>query len=195
MAPIRHPSCTYQRGILLSYISRTIRCQTSCGADGKIIVWDVSEEEPTQVTSIDGIIPAVSDSEYAFVTWLTVARSKPLLDRQNGNTTVRQYGILRVNTSMLLHEPMVRCTVVFPLCSYLQCCYTELVTISSQNDWGKSSTFTDEAFSGAITALSLSVNGLYIATASKSGVFIWATHNRRLMYRCAFSLSGPLHFA
>lgn len=68
----------------------------------------------------------------------------------------------------------------------------ELVTIS-RNDWAKSSTFTDEACSGAITAVALSVNGVYVATASKSGVFIWATHNRRLMYRCAHPpLLSPL---
>lgn len=38
--------------------------QTSCSADGKIIVWDLTQQEPRQVKLIDGIIPAVKDKEY-----------------------------------------------------------------------------------------------------------------------------------
>ena len=37
--------------------------QTTCGADGKIIVWDVSGSEPSEEKVIDGVIPAVADSE------------------------------------------------------------------------------------------------------------------------------------
>ena len=37
--------------------------QTTCGADGKVIVWDVSGSEPKEEKVIDGIIPAVVDSE------------------------------------------------------------------------------------------------------------------------------------
>lgn len=37
--------------------------QTSCGADGKLIVWDVSEEEPKEVEVLQGIIPIVTDTE------------------------------------------------------------------------------------------------------------------------------------
>lgn len=38
--------------------------QTTSGADGKIIAWDVSAEEPIIETTLEGIIPAVSDPEY-----------------------------------------------------------------------------------------------------------------------------------
>ncbi|KAF8499832.1 WD40 repeat-like protein [Russula emetica] len=36
---------------------------TSCSADGKIIVWDLTQQEPKQVKLIDGIIPAVRDKD------------------------------------------------------------------------------------------------------------------------------------
>lgn len=58
----------------------------------------------------------------------------------------------------------------------------EIVTIS-RNDWVKSSTLSDDACSGAITALALSKNGMYLAAAFKSGIFIWATQNRRMLFR------------
>ena len=45
-------------------LSLDIYLQTSCCADGKIIVWDLSQQEPRQVTLIDGIIPAIKDKEY-----------------------------------------------------------------------------------------------------------------------------------
>jgi hypothetical protein len=44
--------------------------QTSCSADGKIIVWDLTQQEPRQVKLIDGIIPTVKDKEYVAQTEL-----------------------------------------------------------------------------------------------------------------------------
>lgn len=38
--------------------------QTTSGADGKVIAWDVSADEPIIETTLEGIIPAVSDPEY-----------------------------------------------------------------------------------------------------------------------------------
>jgi chromosome transmission fidelity protein 4 len=38
--------------------------QTSCCADGKVIVWDLTQQEPRQAKLIDGIIPAIKDKEY-----------------------------------------------------------------------------------------------------------------------------------
>jgi hypothetical protein len=37
--------------------------QTTSGAEGNVVIWDVSEEEPKQVETIRGIIPAVHDVE------------------------------------------------------------------------------------------------------------------------------------
>lgn len=36
---------------------------TTSGSDGKIIVWDVSEDQPKQEKIIEGVIPAVPDTE------------------------------------------------------------------------------------------------------------------------------------
>lgn len=45
---------------ILSYV-----WQTTSGADGKIVVWDVSDSESKKVTTIEGIIPEVYDIECA----------------------------------------------------------------------------------------------------------------------------------
>lgn len=39
---------------------------TTSGSDGTIIVWDVSEDTPKQEKVIEGVIPAVLDTEYVF---------------------------------------------------------------------------------------------------------------------------------
>jgi chromosome transmission fidelity protein 4 len=57
------------------------------------------------------------------------------------------------------------------------------LAIISRSNWSKSATFTDDACSGPTTALAMSSNGVYLASASKSGLFIWATQSRRLVYR------------
>ncbi|KAI0305537.1 WD40 repeat-like protein [Multifurca ochricompacta] len=36
---------------------------TSCSADGKIIVWDLTQQEPKQIKLIDGVIPALKDKD------------------------------------------------------------------------------------------------------------------------------------
>lgn len=41
--------------------------QTTCGCDGKIIVWDVSNDEPKQEKVIDGLIPVVTNTECVFL--------------------------------------------------------------------------------------------------------------------------------
>ncbi|TCD67448.1 hypothetical protein EIP91_012365 [Steccherinum ochraceum] len=125
---------------------------TSSGADGKIIVWSLTEDEVKEEKVIEGVIPEVSDSES---------------DQFNHDC------------SALWH----------PSGQYFFAATKahEIVTIS-RNGWSKSSTYSDDASSGAITAMSLSRNGLYLATASKSGIFIWSTQNRRMLYR----FQGPV---
>jgi chromosome transmission fidelity protein 4 len=59
------------------------------------------------------------------------------------------------------------------------CCID--VTAVSSSDWKKSFTLTDESQLGAITALGLSVNGVYLATAARAGVAIWSTQTRRVL--------------
>ena len=40
-----------------------IHSQTTCGADGKVIVWDVSGGDMKEEKVIEGVIPVVSDPE------------------------------------------------------------------------------------------------------------------------------------
>jgi len=38
--------------------------QATCTSDGKIIVWNMSEEQPVIEKTIEGVIPVVIDTEY-----------------------------------------------------------------------------------------------------------------------------------
>lgn len=58
----------------------------------------------------------------------------------------------------------------------------EIITVS-KSTWSKASSFSNEDCIGAITALALSVNGVYLASACKSGIFIWSTATRRVVAR------------
>ncbi|PSS37833.1 hypothetical protein PHLCEN_2v301 [Hermanssonia centrifuga] len=129
---------------------------TSCGADGKIIVWDVSEDEAKEVKVIEGVIPAVSDSQSP-----EFSHDCSAIWHVSG-----QYFFVATRTH-------------------------EIVTIS-RSDWTKSSTYSDDASSGPVTAMAMSVNGVYLASASKAGLFIWSTQNRRMMFRYQGALSSPL---
>ncbi|OCH95073.1 hypothetical protein OBBRIDRAFT_641181 [Obba rivulosa] len=130
---------------------------TTCGADGKIIVWDVSDSEPRQEKVIDGLIPAVANPDAREFTH----------DCSAVWHTSGQYFFVATKAH-------------------------EIVTIS-RNDWTKSATFSDDACSGAITALALSRNGVYLASACRSGVFIWSTQTRRMLFRFQNALTAPVH--
>ncbi|RPD78202.1 hypothetical protein L226DRAFT_551036 [Lentinus tigrinus ALCF2SS1-7] len=129
---------------------------TTCGADGKIVVWDVSADDPKEETVIDGLIPAIADTESPEFGY----------DCSAVWHTSGQYFFVATRTH-------------------------DIVTIS-RKDWTKSSTLSDDACSGAITALALSRNGAYLAAAAKSGVFIWSTQNRRMLFRFQGALNSPI---
>ncbi|TFK53583.1 WD40 repeat-like protein, partial [Heliocybe sulcata] len=120
---------------------------TTSGADGKVIVWDVSEDEPKQEKIIEGVIPAVSDPESP-----EFAHDCSVIWHTSG-----QYFYAATRTH-------------------------EIVTIS-RSTWAKSSTFSDDSMLGDVTALALSANGLYLASSSQAGIFIWSTQNRRVLYK------------
>ncbi|KAI0674964.1 hypothetical protein C8Q78DRAFT_965239 [Trametes maxima] len=129
---------------------------TTCGADGKIIVWDVSEDEPKQEKVIEGLLPVVSDTEAAEFGY----------DCSAVWHTSGQYFFVATRTH-------------------------EIATIS-RTDWSKSSTLSDDACTGDITALALSKNGVYLAAAAKSGIFIWSTQNRRMLFRYQGATNAPV---
>ncbi|KAF8588697.1 hypothetical protein K439DRAFT_1651834 [Ramaria rubella] len=58
----------------------------------------------------------------------------------------------------------------------------ELVTISREH-WKRDFTFSDDSVTGAVTALALSPNGTYLASATSSGIFIWSTATRRVLFQ------------
>ncbi|KDQ57598.1 hypothetical protein JAAARDRAFT_193900 [Jaapia argillacea MUCL 33604] len=120
---------------------------TTSGAEGDIIVWNVSEQEPKQEKVIEGVIPTVIDMQS-----LQFGHDCSAVWHTSG-----QYFFAPSRTH-------------------------EIVTIA-RSDWTKSSTFSDDASLGDITALALSPNGVYLASASKAGVFIWSTQTRRVLFR------------
>lgn len=48
------------------YIVWLTSLQTTCGQDGRIIVWDLNEEQATVLKTIDGIIPVVDSESPSF---------------------------------------------------------------------------------------------------------------------------------
>ncbi|CAL1707133.1 unnamed protein product [Somion occarium] len=129
---------------------------TTSGADGKIVAWDVSDSEPKNITTIEGIIPEVYDTDSAdfrhdcSAVWHTSG----------------QYFIVATRAH-------------------------EIISIS-RTTWSKSATFSDPSCSGATTALALSHNGIYLASASTSGISIWSTQTRRLLFRYQGSVTAPV---
>ncbi|KAF9010688.1 hypothetical protein BDQ17DRAFT_1234391 [Cyathus striatus] len=56
----------------------------------------------------------------------------------------------------------------------------EIVAIS-RSSWNETSKFSDNSVFGAVTALAISANGLYLTSASHSKVHVWSTQTRRLI--------------
>ncbi|KAI6033002.1 hypothetical protein F5J12DRAFT_946238 [Pisolithus orientalis] len=57
------------------------------------------------------------------------------------------------------------------------------VVVISRPNWEKLASFSDSSITGAITALALSVNGLYLASACKEEIVVWSTQTRRVLWR------------
>ncbi|KAK7692601.1 hypothetical protein QCA50_004233 [Cerrena zonata] len=129
---------------------------TTCGADGKIVVWDVSDSEIKKVTTIEGIIPEVYDTESP-----DFSHDCSALWHNSG-----QYFIVATRAH-------------------------EIIAIS-RSTWSKSATFSDPSCSGATTALALSNNGVYLASASSSGIFIWSTQTHKLLFRYQGAITAPI---
>ncbi|KAF9076280.1 hypothetical protein BDP27DRAFT_1389689 [Rhodocollybia butyracea] len=118
---------------------------STCGSEGKIIIWDLSEEEASIVHTLDGIIPSITDS----------------------------------SSPEFLHD----CSAVWHPSGehfYIISKAHDVVSIS-RKDWTKNGIFTAKEVTGVTTALAVSSNGLYIATACGSAVFIWSTDKRQVV--------------
>lgn len=76
----------------------------------------------------------------------------------------------------------VRCLFFFYLIKPLELRRIEIVAISRPN-WDKSFSLSDPNATGATTALALSVNGVYLASACKEGIFIWSTQTKHVLWR------------
>lgn len=101
--------------------------------------------------------------------------------------TVRRCGTLPAFISSLQLRHMV-CMPFETLLMATLTTYAEIVTVS-KSTWSKASSFSDEDCIGATTALALSVNGVYLASACKSGIFVWSTATRRVVARSVVQFS------
>lgn len=96
---------------------------------------------------------------------------------QSSYTTVPQYGTHRGNTSSLHRGTMV-CISPRRLASSNS--PLEIITIS-RSGWSKSATYDDKDVTGAVTALAVSPNGVYMASAVQGKVHVWSTQTRRII--------------
>lgn len=60
----------------------------------------------------------------------------------------------------------------------------DVISISGK-DWTQSGKFVDKEVAGTTTALAISPNGAYLATACQSTVYIWTTDKRQVIAKCA----------
>ncbi|KAF7971209.1 hypothetical protein HWV62_21604 [Athelia sp. TMB] len=138
---------------------RTVTWHTSgtllstTGSDGKIIIWDVSQDPAVQEKVIQGVIPVALDTDPEF------AHDASVIWHPSG-----YYFFVATKTH-------------------------DIVTISRPgyeypNQDGR---FSDSELSGPITALALSPNGLYLASASlvsgKGVVCIWSVEKKQVLWR------------
>lgn len=120
---------------------------TTCGQDGRILVWDTSGDNAILVKTIDGLVPYADPEASSFS-----------------------------NDCSAVWHPSGK---VFFVATRTH----EIVAVS-RDTWAKSGTLpSSDEISSEITALAISPNGLYLASASKDGVLIWSTQIRRVMFR------------
>lgn len=148
---------------------------TTSGSDGKIIVWDVSEDQPKQEKMIEGVIPAIADIEC-----VVNAYGSPC----NINLVFFRSSEFSHDASALWH----------PSGQYFFVATRthEIATISRPSyvySPSPNTTYTDPAnpSTGPITALAVSPNGLYLASVSQGQngeVRVWSVEKKRVLWRC-----------
>ncbi|KAK0455435.1 uncharacterized protein EV420DRAFT_1553616 [Desarmillaria tabescens] len=135
----------HQSGVRRVTWHPTLPVLATCGCDGKIIIWDMSEEEPKIEKQIDSIIPTVRDTE----------------------------------SSDFFHD----CSAIWHTSGeyfFIVSRIHDVVAIS-RSEGTKMSTFADNDVTGTTTAIAMSVNGAYLASATTSAVCVWSTTTRRIV--------------
>ena len=136
---------------------------TTCTQDGKIVIWDMTQSPPKKEKVLDGIIPVAKDDkadEFSYdcsVVWHPSGHHFYVASKGHG-------GSWSLHQNLCVSDPA-----------------SEIVTIS-RSDWSRvSGSFSDKNAVGAVTALALSPNGVYLLSSSKSTVFVWSTATRRVV--------------
>ncbi len=119
---------------------------------------------------MEGMVPTIKDTEYAFL------KHTHLFGLITPSSQV--HGIrLRLSNTVAQLRPIFRCSKFGAWCiSTLRNKILVSLTFSSEiitvarNTWARVSAFSSDEALGAITALALSVNGVYLASACKSGI-------------------------
>lgn len=148
---------------------------TTSGSDGKIIIWDVSEDQPKQEKMIEGVIPAIADIECVV----------------NAYRSLCDIDLVFFRSSEFSHDASV---LWHPSGQYFFAATRthEIATIARPSyaySPSPNTTYTDPAYpsTGPITALAVSPNGLYLASVSQGQngeVRVWSVEKKRVLWRC-----------
>ncbi|KIY53105.1 hypothetical protein FISHEDRAFT_63502 [Fistulina hepatica ATCC 64428] len=122
---------------------------TTCGADGKIVVWDISSTEPVILHAIDDVVPILQETDEE-----KFDRDCPVIWHTSGKFF---FAITRIDA---------------------------IITVDREWNLGEPFNDAENTASEPITALALSSNGLYLASAHRGQVLIWSVMTRRIIARC-----------
>ncbi|KAF8160621.1 hypothetical protein B0H34DRAFT_344214 [Crassisporium funariophilum] len=180
---------TAAAGVAVRYISIDPKGRKVAVASDELFVKVVDMEDILKVNRLEGYTSGVRSATWhpsgtllatctcdgKIVIW-NMAPDQPVIEK-----TLE--GIIPVVIDSKSSEFTHDCSVVWHTSGdhfYVATKGHEIISIS-RKDWTKQSTFSEKNVSGSVTALAISSNGVYLASASQSRVNVWSTQTRRMI--------------